>query len=263
MAELRRLLMAAERLKGAGDAVPLTTEERHYLRRVLRLRPGDDLAVVDGLGHLWTAQLVDGEHLSLHQPLDHPHETTNPPTPRLGLAVVGVRRGMDEVMRMACELGIDSIQPLTSQWRTPQAEDRPDRWQTILNEAVEQCERLWRPELRPTLAAEAWWPMPGDGALKALATTRQESLIDVDAWLAEQGCPQPGAVASEVWIAIGPEAGWTSTEQNDAVRNGWIPVQMGSTILRTSTAAVSAATLLSQWRFRRSREALIKTSVTP
>lgn len=248
MAELRRLLMAAERLKGAGDAVPLTPEERHYLRRVLRLRPGDDLAVVDGLGHLWTAQLVDGEHLSLHQPLDHPHETTNPPTPRLGLAVVGVRRGMDEVMRMACELGIDCIQPLTSQWRTPQAEDRPDRWQTILNEAVEQCERLWRPELRSTLSAEAWWPTPGDGALKALATTRQASLVALNAWLDAQGRGQPKQEVSQVWITIGPEAGWTSSELNDALSNGWTPVQMGSTILRTSTAAVAATALLTNWR---------------
>ena len=251
MAELRRLLIEADRLRDAdADGVlALDTTERHYLRRVLRLRPGDPFDVVDGLGHRWTAGLVSGEELRLSQPLAEPLECAPAPSPVLGLAVVGVRRGMDALMRMACELGIDCIQPLISEWRTTQAEDRPERWQTILTEAVEQCERLWRPELRPTLHVDDWWAMPGATNAKALATTRQSSLMDVSTWL-EQQWPGTvdGAQPAEVWIAIGPEAGWTPSEQDRAFSEGWSPVQMGSTILRTSTAAVAAATLMTQWR---------------
>lgn len=251
MAELRRLLIPPARLQTSGSVLALEADERHYLRRVLRLRPGDHLAVVDGQGHCWTAQLLEGgEQLELNPPVDQPLETALAPRPRLGLAVVGVRRGMDDVMRMACELGIDRIQPLTSQWRTPQAEDRPDRWRSILKEAVEQCERLWMPELLSTVEAKDWWAMPSDGTLKALATTRQPSAVSFDDWLArEKGALYEGNV-SEVWIAIGPEAGWTMTEQEDALLRGWKPVELGHTILRTSTAAVAAATLLSHWRFR-------------
>ena len=57
----------------------------------------------------------------------------------------------------------------------------------------------------------------------------------------------------ELWIAIGPEAGWTST-------NRTMPSGMGGqfsrwgTRLRTSTAAVAAATLLSHRRFRLPRD---------
>ena len=251
MAELRRLLIAPTRLPTSGSLVLLEGDERHYLRRVLRLRPGDHLAVVDGQGHIWSAQLMEGgEQLQLHQPLDQPRETASAPRPRLGLAVVGVRRGMDDVMRMACELGIDCIQPLSSHWRTPQAEDRPDRWHTILKEAVEQCERLWMPELFSTVEAKDWWSMPAEGSLKALATTRQPDSVRFDDWLAgEQAALGKGNI-SELWIAIGPEAGWTVTEQQDAQRNGWTPLEMGQTILRTSTAAVAAATLLSHSRLR-------------
>ena len=251
MAELRRLFMAPARLQTSGSLLALEADERHYLRRVLRLRPGDPLAVVDGQGHFWTAQLMEGgEQLQLHQPVDQPQDTALAPRPRLGLAVVSVRRGMDDVMRMACELGIDCIQPLSSQWRTAQAEDRPDRWRTILKEAVEQCERLWMPELLSTVDAKDWWAMPAEGSLRALATTRQSSAVSVDDWLGrESGVLHEGKVP-EVWIAIGPEAGWTTTEQADALRHGWISVAMGETILRTSTAAVAAATLLSYWRFR-------------
>ena len=53
-----------------------------------------------------------------------------------------VRRGMDDVMRMACELGVDHVQPLQADRSVPQAEHRPERWGVILQEAVEQSERL-------------------------------------------------------------------------------------------------------------------------
>ena len=71
--------------------------------------------------------------------------------------------------------------------------------------------------------------------------------------LREQAALDDGNI-SELWIAIGTEAGWTSTEQDDAQRNGWTPLEMGHTILRTSTAAVAAATLLSHWRLRSPRD---------
>ena len=248
MAELRRLLIASERFHPDRDVILLTAEERHYLKRVLRLRPGDDLAVVNGEGCLWTAQLLDAEQLALHQPLNRPLESTSAPTPKLGLAIVEVRRGMDDVMRMACELGIDCIQPLTSTWRTQQAEHRPERWQTILNEAVEQCERLWQPTLLPTQSADTWWGSPGPEVWRGLATTRQKGLNSVSQWLNQPHKKGSGPWPAEVWITIGPEGGWTEAEHEQAIRLGWTPIQMGGTILRTSTAAVAAATLMTNWR---------------
>ena len=252
MAELRRLLIAPDRLKPGETAVELEPKEQHYLRRVLRLRSGDGCAVVDGVGHLWTAQLIDGQRLSLAHGVDHPCVEEPAPTPRLGLAVVGVRRGMDEVMRMACELGIDFIQPLSSQWRTPQAEDRPDRWQTILDEAVEQCERLWTPVLQPSLDVKAWWNALPNPNTCALAATRQRAIPHLTDWLA--GLDQPTKLNSpkQVWVTIGPEAGWSDHEQGEALRLGCGAVHLGNSILRSSTAAVSAVTLLTTWRNARS-----------
>ena len=40
MAELRRILITPQRLAGCGQDVELTSDERHYLEKVLRLRPG-------------------------------------------------------------------------------------------------------------------------------------------------------------------------------------------------------------------------------
>ena len=159
MGELRRLLIEPGRLAQVlnGDGrLPLTADESHYIKRVLRRRIGERLSITDGCGLLWEAVVVDGEGLQLS---DSPCEQEPEPFRRLGLALALTRRGFDDALRMACELGIDAIQPLSCRRCTPQAEHRPERWQTILKESVEQCERLWMPTLHPLQSINGLCPL--------------------------------------------------------------------------------------------------------
>ena len=57
MAELRRVLIQPQRLAGCGQQLELTSDERHYLEKVLRLRSGSPFAIVDGQGGLHQAEL--------------------------------------------------------------------------------------------------------------------------------------------------------------------------------------------------------------
>ena len=249
MAELRRLLIEPCRIEAAREKgrLLLTASEARYLKRVLRLRPGGEVALIDGCGGLFKASL--GAEADLLLSPDHfqnrPSTVSSQPKPMLGLAVALVRRGMDDVMRMACELGVDRFQPLQAQRSVPQAEHRPDRWGVILKEAVEQCERLWAPELHPVLTTEAWWSQPQVEDLRLIAVTRDHGCRDLVTLLSEtrhRECP------GRIWIAIGPEGGWTDVELQSAALAGWCKVGLNSTILRSSTAAVAAATLLCSWR---------------
>ena len=139
MAERRRLLIEPARLRSAQalSRIGLTVAEARYLKRVLRLRPGAEVHVVSGCGQLFSTRLTAEGDLALDSDLGALPHTVAPPQPPLGLAVSLMRRGMDEVMRMACELGVDRLQPLQAQRCVPQAEYRPDRWGVILREAVE------------------------------------------------------------------------------------------------------------------------------
>ena len=242
VAELRRLLIEPKRLAdrdGKGCLV-LRDDERHYLRRVLRLRSGSPVAVVDGRGHLWEGWLQEEGQLLLPNSC----ETTTPAkTPQLGLAIALVRRGMDDVMRMACELGVDCIQPLQAARNTPQADYKPERWQLILKEAVEQCERLWMPRLLPLASTDDWWTMHGDNDTLAIATTRLEELTALEPWLRRQTLKD-----NCIWLAIGPEGGWDPLEQAKALSEGWAPISLSEDILRSSTAAIAGVTTLSNWR---------------
>lgn len=56
------------RRPSAGAELELDRQELHYLTRVLRLRPGDRFAVVDGAGSLWTALLGPADQALLEQP---------------------------------------------------------------------------------------------------------------------------------------------------------------------------------------------------
>ena len=245
MAERRRLLIEPARLRDAQalGRLGLTAAEARYLKRVLRLRPGAEVHVVDGCGQLFGTRLTPEGELSLDRGADARLQSLAAPQPRLGLAVALMRRGMDEVMRMACELGVDHLQPLQAQRSVPQAECRPDRWGVILREAVEQCERLWAPELLPVLSSDDWWNGPSGQSLRLIAVTRDQASTDLSTLLAAHG-----AGAGCCWIAIGPEGGWTSDELRSAAEAGWCGVGLGDTILRSSTAAVAAATALCSWR---------------
>lgn len=270
--EWRRLQVAPERLAACAGRLELLTEEHHYLRRVLRLRGGEQLALLDGRGRLWTARLelvaagggpgrgreTQPRALAvLEQPLGEPLLRQPPPTPALELAVALPRLDADVALRMVCELGIDRFTPLQAARSVPLERCRPERQRAIVREAVEQCERLWLPELAPEEAARQWFgsqleaPSGGTaGELRLLATTRRPGLARMEEHLQALVDPKLAGAPHPRWIrmAIGPEGGWTEEEELQAEQAGWRPVSLGDTILRTSTAAVLAAGWMAAWR---------------
>jgi 16S rRNA (uracil1498-N3)-methyltransferase len=259
------LLVEPERLAACAGQLVLSAAESHYLRRVLRLRPGDRLALVDGCGGLWSARLVAAAGAAaeavaaLEQPLAEPLQRQPAPSPLIALAVALPRHDPDVLLRMACELGIDRIVTLQAARSVPAARLKPGRAEAILREAAEQCERLWLPQLAAPQIATGW--LAGDGAdaiaglaglpsgLKLLATTRRHglpSLVD------RLGAAQEAELPPVAWVAVGPEGGWSPAEEACAEAAGWNVVSLGETILRTSTAAVTAAAHLAEWRRCRS-----------
>jgi 16S rRNA (uracil1498-N3)-methyltransferase len=240
--ELRRLLLSPERLAAAAGngVVVLEQAEQHYLSRVLRLRPDDRFAVVDGAGHLWQASLA-GDQAQLLQPLDGPWQHEPEPKTRLHLAVALPRRDADVLLRMATELGIDGLQPLQAERSVAERWNRA-RALAIVREALEQCERLWLPALQDPCSPRAVFDTAT--GVRLLATTRGAHPQNLTALLP----PMLNICSDAVTLAIGPEGGWSPAEEALAIERGWQPVSLGPTILRTSTAAVAAAAVLVSWR---------------
>jgi 16S rRNA (uracil1498-N3)-methyltransferase len=252
--ELRRLLIPPDRLRAGVRALVLEPPERHYLERVLRFRPGDRLAVVDGAGHLWTALLAEGGELRLEQSPSAPLRCEGALRPELELAMAVPKRETELVWRMASELGADRLQPLLAQRGVPGVSPPLERWRSVVREAIEQCERLWQPAVLEPAAAAGWLAQgPGTGepsALGLLATTRRDGLPPLVKALREavRLARASGSEPTRISLAIGPEGGWSEGEERLAEGAGWIPVSLGSPILRTGTAAVAGTAALCSWR---------------
>ena len=248
MAELRRLLIEPDRLKTNVEKdmhLVLQPHESHYLKRVLRLRRGDAIALVDGIGHLWEATLQDGGALKFSSSFEYPIQERLRPKPLIGLAVVLPKRGFDELLRMSCEIGVDIIQPLSSKRGVIRMEgdSRSLRREGIIREAVEQSERLWAPKLLRIVDFEDWLRHRSKNAVYAIAVSRLANPIDLQVWML--GLKQE---VDQIWIAVGPEGGWTKEERFLAKEAGCMEVQFGDSIMRTSTAAVAAIQLMVTWR---------------
>ena len=77
----------------------------------------------------------------------------------------------------------------------------------------------------------------------AFASPRLGRSTDFELWMKKSK-----EEINQIWIAIGPEGGWTLKEQLLAKEFGCHDVQLGENILRTSTAAVVATKLMVDWR---------------
>ena len=113
MRELKRILVDDLRLKRSfsqDNFLALTNDESHYLYKVLRLRKGDMVCVIDGLGRSWEASFNSSKFIQLHSTFESPLERKKRPKTLICLAVVIPKKGFEDLLRMSCEIGIDVIQ---------------------------------------------------------------------------------------------------------------------------------------------------------
>ncbi len=224
-----------------GQQLRLSAEQVHYLRRVLRLAADDGFIAQDGQGNQWRAQLEnEADQATLLEPLP-----TRPQAHPLTLAMALPKQGFDDVVRQVTELGVTTIQPLISDRTLLLPSDKKlARWQRIAQEAAEQCERAITPKICPPSPFKDWITAESTGIARpnayiCVARHQGNSFL---ACLAQHRAVLPQC---EIIVAVGPEGGWTPAEIAVAKAQHYIPVSLGSAILRATTAAVAAISIAS------------------
>ncbi len=222
--------------------VVLDADETHHIRRVLRLRVGDVVRAMDGLGHEWTVRLTalgaraEGDILEAGAPA--------PESPLHLTLAQGLPKGdkLDTVVRMSTELGVAAIVPLLSARSVSRAEAgaaRRARWERVAREAAKQCGRA----VVPTVAAPS--------SLADWLATRDPSALLVCLWERESTPLSerlPVRAPARAAVVVGPEGGLADDEV-DALRGaGAIVAGLGPRLLRTETAGpVAVALLQARW----------------
>jgi 16S rRNA (uracil1498-N3)-methyltransferase len=136
-------------------------------------------------------------------------------------------------LQAACELGVSSVTPWESsrsivKW-DGKAEKNQERWQQIAVSAMKQSQQAWLPQVNPLAKTKQLRPF---GIGLVLVPGADKALSDA----------VPGA--SEVTLVVGPEGGLSESEVELLTSQGFTPVRLGQSVLRTSTAGPAAIAAL-------------------
>jgi len=250
MEDLTRLIISHERIeKIRNNNLELSKEEAHYLNKVMRIKNGKKIFIANGEGSLWKAIKVKKDCLEIIKS-KKPYLFQEQEIHLLGIAVVIPKSGFEDILKMCTEIGIDFIQPLFSERQVNKNLNfsrKLLRWNSIIKEAVEQSERLWKPSILNGMDIIEWLKSRDNQERVSISITREETFCDLNQWLRKQ---QELVNKEEgiFWNVIGPEGGWSSKEIDFFNKNNITVVKLSDTILRTSTASINASSILNQWR---------------
>jgi 16S rRNA (uracil1498-N3)-methyltransferase len=228
------------RLAAHSDGL-LSGEQTHQARRVLRLKPGDEIAVFDGSGVESIARLgeLEGPCWRFYAGELSRLQREPPLQLAVGLGLLRNER-FDLAVQKLTELGVAEIAPLAAERSVvsyPDArnwEKRRARLERIIVEAAEQSERLTLPNLRDPLSVSSFLDLYGEATIIALVERTR-------------GCPlhelEPGR---KPVLAVGPEGGWSPDELALFADHHVRAASLGNLILRAETAAIVAAGYLAQ-----------------
>lgn len=221
----------------SGDRVVLRNAQARHACVVLRVKPGERVAVFDGSGREFDVELesvdareVTGRIVATRKVAGIPLHIT---------LLQGVPKGakMDDVIRMGTEIGVAEFVPFLSERTVAEGRQRAERWRRVATEAAKQSGRSDVPVVYdPSPLTQALERLAGyDLVLVPWEAERNRSMRDV---LEHTGRP------SRVAIVIGPEGGLEAREVEEAAGFGGVPVTLGPLVLRTETAGIVAVSMV-------------------
>lgn len=213
----------------------------HHLVRVLRIKPGDELACFDGQGWTYRGRVTRVGAQQLRVSVDH--RSREPALRvRLTLAQSLIPPAQFEwVLQKATELGVARITPVVTSRTAVRpssrgAVHRMERWRRIVIEASAQSGRATLPVVDEPARFEDI--VKTFGARDILLPT----LVDPRVPLADHLKRLNGA--TDIVLLIGPEGDFSPEEVSLAQRAGAHPVSLGTATLRSETAAITTLAIL-------------------
>jgi 16S rRNA (uracil1498-N3)-methyltransferase len=223
-----------------GNMVSLDADQSAHCVRVLRHRTGDEITVVDGNGTMARCRLTDdspkGATAEILETVEgwggHPYSLT--------MAVCPTKNNdrYEWFVEKATEVGVDVIVPVIGE-RSERKVFKTDRSKKIALSAMKQSLKAKLPTVEEPIPVKDFISgKAASGELKLICYCFEGERERVSIEDALKGLPE----GAEVTVMIGPEGDFSPEEARLAVENGFIPVHLGPSRLRTETAAVTAAT---------------------
>ncbi len=218
---------------GAGQPVPLTREQAHYLFSVMRMTEGGAVALFNGRDGEWLAEVSEaGKRGGTLTCVTQSRPLRMPPDVWLMFAPIKKAR-TDFIVEKAVEMGVARILPVQTAF-TNSERIRQDRLQAHAVEAAEQCGATYVPEVAELQKLDRLlgdWPA-------------DRRLVFCDEAAAGESAAALGPRGGKWAILIGPEGGFAEAERARLrAMDTSCRIALGPRILRADTAAVAALTL--------------------
>ena len=240
-----------EAARGAGGRFTLTGAEGRHATTVRRLGPGERVDVTDGAGLLAECEVLAARPRSGELDVAVLALRRDPPPACRVTVVQAILKGDrgELAVELMTEVGVDTIVPWAAarsvaRWRPDRENKALGRWRASAREAAKQSRRSRFPDVTEQATTS--------GAADVVGAADLALMLDAEAGQQVAGISLPAA--GQIVLVVGPEGGISQAEAAGLTAAGAIPVRLGPTVLRGSTAgAVAAALVLSgcgRWAVR-------------
>lgn len=223
-----------------GNQIIIEGNDVNHIKNVLRMKPGEELAVSNGLdGKEYRCGIVALEEDRILCELRFIKEDGVELSSQVYL-FQGLPKAdkMEMIIQKCVELGVHAVVPVATKRCVVKLDDKKakskiSRWQGIAEAAAKQSKRRIVPEVMDVMSFKQALQFVKDFEVKVIPYELAEDMSKTREII---GALQPG---QKIAVFIGPEGGFEEAEITEALESGVVPITLGKRILRTETAGLT------------------------
>ncbi len=221
-----------------GGICRLDQDESGHCVKVLRHRAGDEISVIDGCGTLYRCRIISDSPKGVEAAVvSHENDWGGHPY-RLHLAVCPTKNNdrYEWFAEKACEIGLDELSPVIGE-HSERRVLKTARIEKVLISAAKQSLKASVPSVNEPVSVKEFILNASKDALRLIAYCFEDERVP------RRSIKEvlDSSEAKEIIVMIGPEGDFSKAEAELALKQGFIPVHLGTSRLRTETAALTAA----------------------
>lgn len=223
----------------AGQENEMPTEEALHALRVLRIKSGDEINLMDGVGNFYRAEvtlaatkrcLYEVKEVLPQQLAWHGHV-------HLAIAPTKVMDRIEWMAEKATEIGFDELSFLNCKF-SERKTMRTVRLDKIVISAVKQSHKAWKPIVNQMVSFKEFIAQPRKGRKFICHCYEEFEKVDLMTEL-----QKPYDEDADVTVLVGPEGDFSVDEVKLAIVNGYESASLGTSRLRTETAGLMSVAM--------------------
>ncbi len=223
-------------LDSTTNSITFDKNESRHIVRVLRKKTGDILSITDGKSGLYKAKINIANYKKCIAAITDYQAISKPWNYHLHLAIAPTKNNdrFEWFLEKATEIGIDEITPIICN-NSERKTIKEDRFKKIVIAAAKQSLKYNFPVLNPSVDFNTFIEQETTG-LKCIAHCAEEEKTHLKSAINKQ---------QKITILIGPEGDFSNLEIEKAKQKDFLSISLGESRLRTETAGIVAAHIVS------------------